>query len=80
MSGRPSTDDLLRFVRSGKLEWPWEFLRHSYFQAKDDKASVAELDAWVKKNRLAYDFRPDTIAAGKKLYVVPVVVFRASSP
>lgn len=75
----PSTDNLLRFVLAGTLEWPWLLLRETYFPAKDEKASVGKLDAWVKKNGLAYDWRPDKVAAGEKLYIVPVVVFKTRS-
>lgn len=70
-------ESLAASIRSGKhVEWPWALLRDTHFPAKDDRASVRKLDAWVKKNGLDYEFRGDRMRIGKRVYIVPVVVFK----
>jgi hypothetical protein len=79
VGSKSALDALAKEIKSGKhVEWPWALLRDTHFPAQSEGASVAKLDAWVRKNGIAYDFRGDEIRAGKKAYIVPVVVFRAT--
>lgn len=71
-----SLDSLAADVKAGKyVERTWEAIK-MLFPAKTDLLAKRKLDAWVKKEGLAYELEGHTMIAGKRKVVVPVVVFK----